>query len=238
MLDARGIRKRYGKKSVLHDVDIQLKPGKTLGLFGPNGSGKSTLIDILALAAEPDEGEVRIDGKDARARGDSLRARIGYVPQDIALFEELTVKENLICFSRLTGREAKDRAAEVSLKLSIEELFNKKITELSGGMKRRVNYAVALLGEADLFLLDEPFSGVDLENAARMLDVIRERKAGGATHIISEHSAHLVMPILDEAMVLLDGRVIFKGSPEELLRFSPIGEADDAVFRCVAEARK
>jgi ABC-type multidrug transport system fused ATPase/permease subunit len=141
-LSAVSLGRDYAAVSVLREITFSLRQGEVLGLFGPNGSGKSTLLNILALADRPSVGGLRIDGDDAAHKAVKLRRKIGYVPQDVALFEELTVKDNLLCWSRLPGREAKRKALELAEVLCLKTLLSKQVGALSGGMKRRVNLAV------------------------------------------------------------------------------------------------
>ena len=110
ILKVSGVSKNYRENSVISDISFSLKKGEIVGVLGKNGSGKSTLLDIIALALKPDGGHIHIAGQDALKNGASIRPRIGYVPQDIALFEELTVRENLLCWTRAPLREARDRA--------------------------------------------------------------------------------------------------------------------------------
>ncbi len=123
-LSAVSLGRDYAAVSVLRDITFSLRQGEVLGLFGPNGSGKSTLLNILALADRPSVGGLRIDGDDAAHKAVKLRRKIGYVPQDVALFEELTVKDNLLCWSRLPGREAKRKALELAEVLCLKTLLS------------------------------------------------------------------------------------------------------------------
>jgi ABC-2 type transport system ATP-binding protein len=184
-LQTEGITKKYGAAAVLNGVAMSLASGEVLGLFGPNGSGKSTLLDILALALRPDGGRILIDGADALADPGAYRSRIGYAPQDVALFEELTVRENLLCWSRLPGKDAREKAGEVAARLSLEPILKKRVSSLSGGMKRRVNLAVCLMGAPKLLILDEPFTGVDMENADKMTALLKELAGDGIAQVIS-----------------------------------------------------
>ena len=205
----QGICRRYGRKQVLQDVSFSLERGQVLGLFGPNGSGKSTLLDILALASRPTAGKILYDGSDILLKPGSARSLIGYVPQDIALFEELTVKDNLHCWSRLSGNLARLRVAEITAALSLEAIASQKVATLSGGMKRRVNLGVALLGFPDLLVLDEPFSGVDLDHREIMQALLQRLASQGISQVISSHSLEDLLPLADQIMVLRGGKILF-----------------------------
>jgi ABC-type multidrug transport system ATPase subunit len=151
MLRCNNICKVYGKQSVLRNIDIKLNKREIVALLGINGSGKTTLLDILALAPRSDSGDILIDGQmvydDNR---DKMRKKMAYAPQDIALFEELSVKENLLCWSKLSKEDTLKRMKELEPYFNLEGMYSKKITKLSGGMKRRINFAVAQLGEYDI----------------------------------------------------------------------------------------
>ena len=218
ILRAEGLCKSYGTVNALCEVSFSLKRGEVLGLFGLNGSGKSTLLDIVALAAKPDAGQIIFDGLDVNSNLTAVRRRIGYVPQEIALFEELTVYENLLCWSRLPGKKAKERASEVSQALNLLELSRKKVSELSGGMKRRVNLAVALLGEPELIILDEPFAGVDTDNTDGIEKRLRELADGGTAQIVSGHSPEQMLPLIDKVLVLSHGQTAYFDHKDAFIR--------------------
>jgi ABC-2 type transport system ATP-binding protein len=206
---ARGICRQYGRKPVLREVTFSLGKGQILGLLGPNGSGKTTLLEILALAARPDAGSILLDGADILPRPGPVRPLIGYVPQDIALFEELSVMDNLHCWCRLPKSQARVRIAEVTSALSLEAIARQKVSTLSGGMKRRVNLGVALLGYPSLLVLDEPFSGVDIDHREIMQLFLKQLASLGVSQIISGHSLEDLLPLADQIMVLRGGQTVF-----------------------------
>lgn len=218
LIRADRISKKYGQVNALNNISFSLSRGEILGLFGRNGSGKSTLLDIVALASKPDEGHIDFDGDDVYTKLTSIRRRIGYVPQEIALFEELTVHENLLCWSRLPGKKAKTRAQEVAKKLNLSEILDKRVSALSGGMKRRVNLAVALLGETELLVLDEPFAGVDTDNTDIIEELMKDMAKNGITQIVSGHSPEQLIPLVDRVMVLSDGANVYYADKETFLR--------------------
>ncbi|NLV51507.1 MAG: ABC transporter ATP-binding protein [Clostridiales bacterium] len=237
MLSAEGIVRRYGSTAVLHGITFSLEQGESLGLFGPNGSGKSTLLDILALAARPDGGTVRMDGIKAGSYAAKLRRHIGYAPQEIALFEELTVRENLLCWSRLPSREAGRKALETASSLNLTDLLGKRVGALSGGMKRRVNLAVALLSDPELLVLDEPFAGVDAEHTDCMLELLIEKKRLGVTQILSGHSPEALLPLISRVMVLSAGRTVFFGDTASFLDQAEDGNAGRALKKVLGSAK-
>ncbi len=152
MIEAVGLCKAYGKQKVLNHVSFSLDKGRVMGILGPNGAGKTTLIKILALIARPDGGTLTINGQDAFRESGLVRPLIGYVPQDVALFEDLSVRDNLMCWSGRKGRKAKEQAARLIEELSMSSFASKRISALSGGMKRRVNLAVAMLDDPQVLI--------------------------------------------------------------------------------------
>ena len=218
--EAHSIGRTYGRKNVLQNISYTLGPGQVLGLFGPNGSGKTTLLEIAALASKPSTGQLIHQGQDTRPRIRQTRPLIGYVPQDIALFEELTVMDNLRCWSRLPRDLTRKRIDEVSAELSLTAIADQKVMTLSGGMKRRVNLAVAMLGNPSLMVLDEPFAGVDYEHQEIMRQVLARLAVAGVCQIISGHHVDDLLPLLDQIMILRDGRLLYHGRRDDFSRLS------------------
>jgi len=214
MIEIKDLCKTYGRQPVLQQVTFTLKRGEVLGLFGPNGAGKSTLLSLLALIARPDSGQYFFDGADALAGVRAVRPRIGYVPQDIALFEELTVRDNLLCWSRLPRAAARHKAETLAQTLDLEALLGMKVRKLSGGMKRRVNLAVSLLNEPELLVLDEPLAGVDLAQSERILGVLASLAQQRITQIVSGHSYEQLKGLAHSALVLKNGCVSYLGPME------------------------
>ncbi|NLY82268.1 MAG: ATP-binding cassette domain-containing protein [Clostridiales bacterium] len=203
MLRGNNICKVYGKQNVLNNIDIKLNKGEIVALIGINGSGKTTLLDILALAQRSDSGNIYIDDELASDDNkDKMRKKIAYVPQDVALFEELSVKENLLCWSKLSKEETLKRIEELEPYFNLQEMYSKKITKLSGGMKRRINFAVALLGEYDYMILDEPLAGVDQENTDRMVGFLKNERDKGKGILITGHERLLITTYADRIINL------------------------------------
>ena len=203
MLRGNNICKVYGKQNVLNNIDIKLNKGEIVALIGINGSGKTTLLDILALAQRSDSGNIYIDDELASDDNkDRMRKKIAYVPQDVALFEELSVKENLLCWSKLSKEETLKRIEELEPYFNLQEMYSKKITKLSGGMKRRINFAVALLGEYDYMILDEPLAGVDQENTDRMVGFLKNERDKGKGILITGHERLLITTYADRIINL------------------------------------
>ncbi|WP_371922522.1 ABC transporter ATP-binding protein [Sporosarcina sp. Marseille-Q4943] len=160
----KGVQKRYRRKSVLQNVSFEMKEGEIVGLVGENGAGKSTLLQILATALEPTAGELRLDGKRYADDFKRLRQMIGYVPQDISVWEEYTVEENMRFFEKLSWqRRSPEECRNLCLDMQLTQ-WKEPVHTLSGGMKRKLNLAISLLHDPILLLLDEPTVGIDLKS--------------------------------------------------------------------------
>lgn len=229
MLRVRDLRKAYGDVIALAGVDLDVAHGQIVSLLGPNGAGKTTLVSIVAGLRRADDGVVEVDGLDARARTPEVRRRIGLAPQDLGVYPIVTVRQNLQLFGELAGlgrRELGGRIEEVAHALAIEDLLDRLAGELSGGQKRRLHTAIALLAHPPLLLLDEATAGADVETREHLLDLVRRLAAEGAAVLYSTHYLHEV-ETLDAAVVILDeGRVIAQGGVRDLIaaHASPVVE--------------
>lgn len=215
MISANNLVKTHQQQDVLRQVSFELEDGEVLLVLGPNGSGKTTLLKILALVSKTDGGEYLLDGQPTQEKPQPLRSLIGYVPQDIALYEELSVQDNLLCWSAVALPQARPLARALMQKLDLTSLARKPVRHLSGGMKRRVNLAVALLNNPRLLILDEPLVGVDIHQRERILENLVDLKAAGVTQVISTHHAGELLDLMDHVMVLNRGSITFFGGREE-----------------------
>ena len=179
--------KSYKKQEILKDFNLRLGAGQTIGLSGVNGSGKSTMIRILALVESADSGNIFMDGKDAVKHKSEYKKYIGYAPQDTALFEELTVIDNFHYFCLMNSKKAKSNIDDLIEAFDMIEFIHKRVEKLSGGMKKRVNLAVALLNEPRILIADEPFVGLDAYQRNRVIEYLRLLSEKGLTQIISSH---------------------------------------------------
>lgn len=186
MLEIRGIKKSYHKNVVLTGVDAVLPDGECVGLVGANGVGKSTLMKIVVGGLKADSGEILLNGSPLTA--DELAERVGYVPQENPLFEDLTVKDNLELWYR-GDRERISRELERGIldKFGISEFYKKRVSKLSGGMKKRLSICCALASEPEILVLDEPGAALDLSAKQQILQVIRDFTKGGKSVIIASH---------------------------------------------------
>ena len=217
---ADGVVKRYRSTTVLDHVDLRAGPGIT-GLLGPNGAGKTTLLRTLATVLRPDEGRIRVFGLDPAdaAQRREIRRRLGYQPQEPGFFQNFTVLaflDYVAILKELTGRD--DRRREVRRVVDLVDLgavANRKIRKLSGGMRRRVALAQALLGRPHLLILDEPTAGLDPEQRLRFREVVSQ-VAAEHTVLLSTHQTDDVAAVCDRVVVLHEGRGRFDGTPAEL----------------------
>lgn len=225
-LRAVGLCKRFGERRALDGLSFDVRPGEVLGLLGPNGAGKSTLVRLLLGLEAPDAGRFEVDGGAPR-RG-WLR-RVGVAPQELALYEELTGRENLEFFGRLlglTGADLRARAAEVLEVVGLTERAGSRVEGWSGGMKRRLNLAAALIHGPDLIVLDEPTTGVDPASRAAILDEVRRRARAGAAVLLATHHLEEAVRVCDRALILDRGQVVAEGTIPDLVGRHGRGAAD------------
>jgi ABC-2 type transport system ATP-binding protein len=220
MLHIEGLRKAYGDVVALQGVDMDVAAGEIVSLLGPNGAGKTTIVSIIAGLRRADAGVVEVDGLDALRRSSEVRRRIGLAPQDLGLYPVVSVRNNFRLFGRLAGlgdRELRTRIDEVAQALDITDLLDRQGGTLSGGQKRRVHTAIALLHRPALLLLDEATTGADVETRGRILDLVRDLAGQGSAVLYSTHYLQEVEDLGARVVLLDDGRVIASGHADELI---------------------
>ncbi len=227
MVEATGLCRDFGATRFLDNVSLAVPAGQALAVVGENGAGKTTLLKILATAARPDAGELMIGGVDALENPKGARAFIGYVPQGIALMQELSVRDNLRYWMK-AGDEAAYRWALDVIDLSSVE--KKKVAKLSGGMQRRLNIGASLVTRPKLLILDEPLAGVDAENRARIMNGLEQLKQSGVAIVFTSHYNDELQLLADNILALKAGRVTYYGAPD----FSPEGGAAAAIRQYTA----
>jgi ABC-2 type transport system ATP-binding protein len=211
MLEVRGLAKSYGERVAVQDVNFTAESGRTLGLLGPNGAGKSTVVNIVAGLLRPDRGEVRIHGRVIESDTSAVKLLVGFVPQDLALYEELSALDNLRLFGALYGLRGAELAARADAALAVARLADRardKVESFSGGMKRRLNIAAALLHEPQILLLDEPTVGVDPQSRNAIFDTLGELKAKGLTLVYTTHYMEEAERLCDRVVIIDQGRVL------------------------------
>ena len=219
MLSLRDLRKRFGDRVAVDGLSLEVRRGEILGLLGPNGAGKSTTIHMAVGLLDPDEGEVDIDGRGS-PRNPEVRRLLGVAPQSIALYDALTPEENLRFFGRVQGLSGRVLDERVEWALSFAALSDRRRDRsgvLSGGMKRRLNLAAALVHDPALILLDEPTVGVDPQSRNAILDRVVELRTADRAVVYTTHYMDEAARICDRIAIVDGGRVLALGTTAELL---------------------
>ena len=219
-LEVVDLRKSYGSTRVVDGVSFSVAPGEIFGLLGPNGAGKTTTMSIIAGLLEADSGEVRFEGRSIKSLTNDDRRFLGIAPQDLAIYPELSARENLAFFGKLyglRGAELTRRCDEVLEQIGLSEQADRHAGDFSGGMKRRLNFGVALIHRPQLLILDEPTVGVDPQSRSHLLDCVRHEAARGMAVIYVSHYMEEVSAICDRVAIMDHGRRLAIGSLDELL---------------------
>ena len=222
VLSVRGLNKRYGKRTVVKDVSLDIASGEVVGLLGPNGAGKTTSFYMIVGLVSADGGEMRLDQHDIRHLPIHQRAKLGlgYLPQEASIFRKMTVEENILAILEIAGRrgdEADKELTQLLDELNIGHLRESPALALSGGERRRVEIARVLATRPRFILLDEPFAGVDpiaVLDIQKIIAYLRERQIGV---LITDHNVRETLSICDHAYIINEGSVLAKGSPEQLV---------------------
>lgn len=220
LLEVAGLRKGYGKKQALQDVTFSLRAGSSFGFLGPNGAGKSTTMKILTGIVKADSGQVKLFGRDITNDTGAVAEYIGYVPQEITLYEKMSAYDNLEFFGQaygVRGNELKRRIHDALERTGLGDRAKDEIKTFSGGMKRRINIAAALLHRPKLLILDEPTVGIDPQSRNHIFEMIRELNGEGVTIIYSTHYMEEVEVLCDEIAIMDQGTIKASGPLGELL---------------------
>jgi ABC-2 type transport system ATP-binding protein len=224
-LVAENLEKRFGAVVAVADVSFAAQPGAVLGLLGPNGAGKSTTVNMLAGLVRPDRGGVRIGGAPLGIGADPTKRRLGLVPQETALLDDLPTRMNLEFFGALYGLSGRGLAARIEAVLALTRLADRARDppkEFSGGMRRRLNIACALLHEPQILLLDEPTVGVDPQSRNAIFETIEALAAQGRTIVYTTHYMEEVERLCDRVVVIDHGRVLADDTLDGLLASAPV----------------
>lgn len=219
IVEIKNLIKRYNDVLAVDNVSFSIKEGEIFGLLGPNGAGKTTTINALLGLIGFDSGEIKIFGKSLKESEKEIKRNIGIVPQDIALYEDLTVLENIKFFGGLYGLKKDELNRAIEETLQFTELTDKKnmiVKKLSGGIKRRVNIACGIVHKPKLIVMDEPTVGIDAQSRNHILNSIKKLNEMGATVIYTSHYMEEVEQICSYVVIIDKGRVIAKGTKEEL----------------------
>ncbi|WP_114815482.1 nodulation factor ABC transporter ATP-binding protein NodI [Paraburkholderia kururiensis] len=219
------VEKRYGEKKVVDGLSFHVRPGECFGLLGPNGAGKTTTLKMLLGISSPDAGTIRLCGEPVPSRARFARARVGVVPQFDNLDPDFTVRENLLVFGRYFGQSAAHTRALVPALLEFARLESKaeaRVNELSGGMRRRLTLARALVNDPDVLIMDEPTTGLDPQARHLIWERLRSLLARGKTILLTTHFMEEAERLCDRLCVIEEGRKIAEGAPNDLIQ-SEIG---------------
>jgi ABC-2 type transport system ATP-binding protein len=233
-LIAKDLHKSFNETKAVNGVSFSISRGEIFGLLGPNGAGKTTTIRMLATVLEPDQGDVIISNYYIRQNAPEARSLIGVCPQDLALYEELSAVDNLVFFGRMSGLDGKEAKvqAEANLKLmGLSERAKGKIAKFSGGMKRRINLAVALMGHPEMLFLDEPTVGIDPQSRNNIYDTIEGLRDKGMTILYTTHYMDEADRLCDRVAIMDGGQIIAMDTPVGLK--SQIGDPDKVTLEDV-----
>jgi lipooligosaccharide transport system ATP-binding protein len=220
LIHARGLTKRFGTFTAVDTVDFDVAPGEAFGFLGPNGAGKTSTMRMIGCVSPASEGLLRIFNLDPAAHGPQVRARLGVVPQQDTLDNELTVRENLLIYGRYFGlsrEECRRRADELLDFAQLSERQGDQVEHLSGGMKRRLTIARALINEPQLMLLDEPTTGLDPQARHLLWDRLYRLKQRGTTLVLTTHYMDEAEQLCDRLVVMDKAKIVAEGSPRELI---------------------
>jgi len=225
MLEVHNLKKSYGALVAVNGVSLTAAPGETVGLLGPNGAGKTTTVSMIAGLVKPDSGSITIEGRALAGDTDPLKQKIGLVPQDLALYDELTALANLELFAALYGVSGSSAARAISESMKLVGLADRvgdRVRTFSGGMKRRLNLAAALLHDPQILLLDEPTVGVDPQSRNAVFDNLETLKRQGKTLLYTTHYMEEAERLCDRIVIIDHGKVIANDSLQGLYRLLPV----------------
>lgn len=238
MLTLTSLHKRYGALVALDDVSLEIPAGTFFGLLGPNGAGKSTLMSLVAGLRQPDRGSIAFEGQVARRDDDAFRRQLGFVPQSIALYPDLTAAENLRVFGELQGLRGADLRARIDEALNAVQLQDRRdslVKHFSGGMQRRLNLVAALLHRPKVLLCDEPTVGVDPQSRNAIFDHLEALNRQGLTIIYSTHYMEEAERLCSRIGIIDHGRILALGTLNELLAGQVAG--DEITFPATPETQ-
>ena len=232
MIEITNLHKKYGKVEVLDSVSLSIQEKGIFAILGPNGSGKTTLIKSILGMVIPQSGDILINGVNVKGKFD-YRKNIDYLPQIAQFPENLSVTELLRMIKNLRNKNAKDD--ELIKLFKLEPFLDKKLGNLSGGTKQKVNLVLTFMFDSPLLILDEPTTGLDPVSLLHLKDLIREEKAAGKTILITTHIMDFVESMADEIVFLLEGNIYFRGTVDELKRKSDRNDLEHAIATILSE---
>ena len=220
LIHARGLTKRFGSFTAVDGIDFDVYPGEAFGFLGPNGAGKTSTMRMIGCASPITAGELRVLDLDPRTQASRIKARLGVVPQQDNLDMEITVRENLLMYARyfdIRREDASRKAADLLEFVELSERGNAQVESLSGGMKRRLTIARALINDPELILLDEPTTGLDPQARHVVWDRLYQLKRRGATLLLTTHYMDEAKRLCDRLLVMDKAKIVAEGSPRDLI---------------------
>ncbi len=236
-IEVQSLKKTFGELKAVQGVDFAVEKGEIFSLLGPNGAGKSTTISMLSGLLQPDDGDARLMGHSVRSAGEAAKAALGVVPQDIALYPDLSARENLVFWGKmygLRGAQLKTRVDEVLDIIGLKDRQKGRVGTFSGGMKRRVNIGVALLHKPQVVIMDEPTVGIDPQSRRHILDNVKDLNRQGMTVLYTTHYMEEAAELSHHIAIMDQGQVIACGTHDELIKL--VGELDRLVLTLNTEA--
>ena len=227
MIEVKDLQKSYGELLAVKGVSFTAKKGRVFGLLGPNGAGKSTTISCICGLLKPTAGSVKVNGFDIVREGVKAKKTLGIVPQELAIYEDLSARDNLSYWGvayGLSGGELKDRVGYILERIGLQDRAKDLPKNYSGGMKRRLNFGCGLVHEPKILLLDEPTVGVDPQSRGRLFDLVREEKAKGTCVLYTTHYMEEAESLCDDLAIIDHGKIIAAGTLKDLR--TQVGERD------------
>jgi ABC-2 type transport system ATP-binding protein len=233
-LIVKDLHRSFNENKAVDGVSFAIKKGENFGLLGPNGAGKTTTIRMLSTVLNPDSGEITIGGHSVEREAAEVRSLIGVCPQDLALYEDLSALDNMVFFGRmagLNGKQAKEQAMEHLKLMGLEDRARGKVAKFSGGMKRRINLAIALMGNPELLFLDEPTVGIDPQSRNHIFKNIQGLQEKGMTILYTTHYMEEADRLCERVAIMDGGRIISLDTPRNLKK--QIGDPDKVTLEDV-----
>jgi ABC-2 type transport system ATP-binding protein len=233
-LTAQNLRKSFNEHKAVNGASFTIYKGEIFGLLGPNGAGKTTTIRILSTVLEPDYGDVTIGGHSIRKNAGAVRQLIGVCPQELAFYPDLSAMDNLVFFGRMVGLDSREARAQAIANLELMGLAERargKVEKFSGGMKRRINLAIALMGHPELLFLDEPTVGIDPQSRNNIYETIMGLKSKGMTILYTTHYMEEADRLCDRVAIMDGGQIITMDTPHNLK--AQIGSPDKVTLEDV-----
>lgn len=241
ILEAKNLFKKFGNHTAVNGLNISVGQGEFYSLLGPNGAGKSTTIHLLSTLLNPDSGEIQIDNFIAGKENDKIKSVLGVVPQEISLYEDLSAEENLLFWGKMYNVETKTLHARMEKLLTdfgLAERKKDRIKTYSGGMKRRINIAAALLHSPKIVFMDEPTVGIDPQSRNNIYDALQKMKSEGTTILYTTHYMEEAERFSDRVGIIDNGKIVAEGSVEELKKNSKTKEEIHIVAENFTEIQK